>query len=70
MDEDGGGDVTAAVRMARGLGLAVIADGVTTSDQLERLRVAGCNGGQGAIFAAATNAESFEAMLAAPLPRR
>jgi EAL domain-containing protein (putative c-di-GMP-specific phosphodiesterase class I) len=39
--------VTAIIAMARALGLAVVAEGVETAEQLATLRALGCNMGQG-----------------------
>lgn len=39
--------VTEAVAMARGSGMRVVAEGIETQEQLERIRDAGCDRGQG-----------------------
>jgi diguanylate cyclase (GGDEF)-like protein len=43
----------AIVDMCRRLGLACVADGVERQEQLDELRLSGCAGGQGALFAGA-----------------
>jgi EAL domain-containing protein (putative c-di-GMP-specific phosphodiesterase class I) len=43
--------VSATIRMAHELGLAVTAEGVETDEQLERLRLLGCDDVQGFLFA-------------------
>jgi diguanylate cyclase (GGDEF)-like protein len=50
---DGAGDavVNAVLAMARGLSLAVVAEGVETEDQLAYLRARGCDRAQGFLFA-------------------
>jgi diguanylate cyclase (GGDEF)-like protein len=42
--------VTAAIVLAHALGAQVIAEGIMTSEQLERLRALGCDAGQGFYF--------------------
>jgi len=59
------------VRLAQGLGLAVVAEGVETSAQAERLTAFGCDALQGFLFAHPMSAEDLGALLAAgggPLP--
>ena len=53
IDAEGGKDdiVRAIVTLARNLGLEVIAEGIETESQLEKLRELGCEGGQGYYFA-------------------
>ncbi len=53
IDDDGGNDdiVRAIVTLARNLGLGVIAEGIETEAQLEKLRLLECEGGQGYYFA-------------------
>jgi diguanylate cyclase (GGDEF)-like protein len=52
MGDDGGSDVivAAVVSLARALGLSVVAEGVETNAQLDRLRSLGCNVVQGYLF--------------------
>ncbi len=65
---NGNGDqaiVDAIMRMARALGLSVIAEGVERPDQLEALRALGCEQAQGWLFTRALAAEDArEALLA------
>ncbi|HMT07216.1 MAG TPA: EAL domain-containing protein [Pyrinomonadaceae bacterium] len=53
VDDDGSNDkiVEAIVELAKNLGLKVIAEGIETKGQLERLRELGCEGGQGYLLA-------------------
>jgi EAL domain-containing protein (putative c-di-GMP-specific phosphodiesterase class I) len=60
---EGTGDsniVVAIVQLARGLNLAVIAEGVETEEQLALLRGYGCDSVQGYVFAPALSPERFE----------
>ena len=50
--------------MAHRLGLKVIAEGIETDQQFELLRAAGCDYGQGFLYAPAAPPEEFERMLA------
>ena len=54
VDDDGSNDVIvdAIIALARNLGLRVVAEGIETAGQLERLKVLGCEAGQGYYFAA------------------
>jgi EAL domain-containing protein (putative c-di-GMP-specific phosphodiesterase class I) len=52
-DSDDEAIVSATIRMAHELGLAVTAEGVETAEQLERLRALGCDDVQGFLFAPA-----------------
>ena len=56
--------VAATVAMAHALGLSVVAEGVETSDQLERLRVLGCQDVQGYFISRPGPAEAFAEFLA------
>ena len=56
------------VVMAHKLGLKVIAEGVETSEQLDVLRRAGCDYGQGFYFSRPVSAAAFGAMLARQRP--
>jgi len=49
--------------MAHRLGLTVIAEGIETAEQRDLLRAAGCDFGQGFLYAAAAPPEEFERML-------
>lgn len=49
--------VAASIRLARGLGLEVVAEGVESAEQLVQLRVLGCELGQGYHFAKALPAD-------------
>jgi diguanylate cyclase (GGDEF)-like protein/PAS domain S-box-containing protein len=55
--------VRSAVTLAHSLDLAVIAEGIERSDQLERLRSLGCEYGQGYLFSPALSAEAMGAWL-------
>jgi EAL domain-containing protein (putative c-di-GMP-specific phosphodiesterase class I) len=65
----GGWALAAAIlAMARTLELEVIAEGVETSSQLERLRDLGCSQAQGFLFARPAPAADIEARFAMPVP--
>lgn len=53
----------AMIMMAHKLGIKVIAEGVETSEQRDLLRTAGCDYGQGYLFARPLSAEDFESLL-------
>ena len=53
----------AIITMAHALGIKVVAEGVETAEQLELLIAAGCDYGQGYLFARPMTAEAFEAWL-------
>ncbi len=55
--------ITAICAMARGLGLAVVGEGVETPEQAEFLRRQGCHVMQGYLFAKPMPAEAFERFL-------
>jgi diguanylate cyclase (GGDEF)-like protein len=55
--------VAAIVRLARALGLGIIAEGVETPEQRSRLILAGCVDMQGYLFGRPTDAENVDAML-------
>jgi EAL domain-containing protein (putative c-di-GMP-specific phosphodiesterase class I) len=50
---------TAIVSLARALGMRSVAEGIETTLQLDELRAAGCEMGQGFLFGAAQPAESY-----------
>ncbi|MGE5233169.1 MAG: putative bifunctional diguanylate cyclase/phosphodiesterase [Acidobacteriota bacterium] len=56
--------VETIVSLASHLGIGVVAEGVETADQLERLRTMGCQLGQGFWFAKPLDAPSTEALIA------
>jgi len=60
-DPDDRALVTAAIRMGKGLGLAVVAEGVETAEQLAFLAQQGCDLVQGYFFSEPVSAEAFEA---------
>ena len=62
--------VHAIIDMGRALHLETVAEGVETEAQRAFLRQAGCEQYQGFLFAPALPAPDFEALLAAPPPRR
>ncbi|HKY75968.1 MAG TPA: bifunctional diguanylate cyclase/phosphodiesterase, partial [Acidimicrobiia bacterium] len=55
--------VAAVVEMARTLGVATVAEGVETPEQLEELRRLGCTHGQGYLFSRPVEAAEFGALL-------
>jgi diguanylate cyclase (GGDEF)-like protein len=55
--------VGAVVDLAHALGLRVVAEGVETEDQAERLRALGCDGAQGFLFARPMPEEDVEPLL-------
>ena len=58
------------VGLARWLNLSVVAEGVETREQLERLREIGCDYVQGYFFARPMPSEEFETLLRTQLPGR
>jgi len=52
--------------MARGLGLAVTAEGIETSAQLDRVRALGCDGAQGFLLARPAPPEQIARLLDRP----
>ncbi len=57
--------VNAAIAMAHGLGLKVVAEGVETVDQLKHLASQGCEYGQGYLFSKPLSADELTLMLEA-----
>jgi EAL domain-containing protein (putative c-di-GMP-specific phosphodiesterase class I) len=55
--------VAATVELARSLGVATVAEGIETVEQLEMLRGMGCTHGQGYLFSRPVAAGDFEALL-------
>ena len=60
IDENAAEIVNAIVFLARSLNLRVIAEGVETQEQLDRLRKQGCDEGQGFLFGTAMLADDVE----------
>ncbi|HVF02804.1 MAG TPA: EAL domain-containing protein, partial [Rubrobacteraceae bacterium] len=58
--------VEAVISLARALGLTTVAEGIETTEQLERLRDLGCEWGQGYYFSGALPAYEASALLLAP----
>ncbi len=56
--------VNAAIAMAHGLGLKVVAEGVETKEQLEYLSAHGCDYGQGYLFGKPMSPEEMAALMA------
>jgi len=54
--------VEAVVSMAHSLGLSVVAEGVETDEQVQRLRALGCEAAQGYFFAAPVPASALESL--------
>jgi diguanylate cyclase (GGDEF)-like protein len=55
--------VAAVIDLARALGLATVAEGVETTEQLEELRKLGCTYGQGYLFSQPVEADEFAGLL-------
>jgi diguanylate cyclase len=60
--------VRAIINLGHSLGLRVIAEGVETEGQLERLRAFGCDEVQGHLISPPVGAEALEEKLLLPLP--
>ncbi len=63
VDQEADAVVSAIVKLARALNLGVIAEGVETQDQRQRLVAAGCRNIQGFLFAKAQTADEIDAMI-------
>lgn len=59
--------VAAVVELARSIGVATVAEGVETEEQLEVLRLLGCTLGQGYLFSRPVAAAEFGGLLDRPL---
>jgi diguanylate cyclase (GGDEF)-like protein len=55
--------VAAVVELARTLGVATVAEGIETAEQLEELRRLGCTHGQGYLFSRPVDAAQFSGLL-------
>ncbi|HUP86523.1 MAG TPA: EAL domain-containing protein [Acidimicrobiales bacterium] len=62
-NQDDSAIVAAVIALAHALGLGVVAEGVETVDQLDRLRSLGCDVGQGYFFARPTPAGAVDELL-------
>jgi diguanylate cyclase (GGDEF)-like protein len=60
--------VRAVTEMASSLGIAVVAEGVETREQLDAIRALGCGFAQGFYFSEPIPAEEVEALLRDPMP--
>jgi EAL domain-containing protein (putative c-di-GMP-specific phosphodiesterase class I) len=68
VDTDGSGDASEVLlagiaRLGTGLGMQIVAEGVETSRQAERVRNAGCHLGQGFLWSRALLADEITEML-------
>ncbi len=68
-DRKSGAIVHAVAHLARTLELEVTAEGIETEAQLEFLRLARCNSGQGYLFAPPLRRDALKLMINAPPPR-
>ena len=59
--------VAAVVELANSIGVATVAEGVETQEQLDVLRVLGCTLGQGYLFSRPVAASEFALLLDRPL---
>ncbi len=66
VSDDAEAFIIAIVRLARALGLSVIAEGVETASQQSRLTAAGCNDMQGYLFSKAVFADDIDRLWAEP----
>jgi EAL domain-containing protein (putative c-di-GMP-specific phosphodiesterase class I) len=55
--------VDAVVRLAHGLGMTVVAEGVQTEEQADRISAIGCDKCQGYYFARPTPADSIHTLI-------
>ena len=62
--------VDAFLRLARGLSLQTVAEGVETTEQRDQLMTAGCDAAQGFLFARPMPAENLPGWLASTLPHQ
>jgi diguanylate cyclase (GGDEF)-like protein/PAS domain S-box-containing protein len=62
--------VRAIIDLANAMGIAVVAEGVETEDQVTELRMLGCHVGQGFYFSHPLRAADFDALLVADLLAR
>jgi predicted signal transduction protein with EAL and GGDEF domain len=60
--------VQSVVDLAHAVGLSVVAEGVETPEQLERLRQLGCDQAQGYLFSKPRPAQDLDALLATVYP--
>jgi diguanylate cyclase (GGDEF)-like protein/PAS domain S-box-containing protein len=65
-EKDSGNIVGTILELARSLDMEVVAEGIETAGQVERLRSLGCKFGQGFFFARPMDPEMISAMLASP----
>lgn len=63
-DEDSAAIVLSIINLARGLKLAVVAEGVETHEQLEMLRALSCDEYQGFLFSRPVEADAVDALIA------
>jgi sensor c-di-GMP phosphodiesterase-like protein len=59
----GGCIVEGILHIAKGLGIRVVAEGIETADQAERLKAMGCVLGQGYLYSKAVPAEDMTGLL-------
>jgi len=64
--EDDRGLVVSLIDMAHRLNLKIVAEGIETDQQLQILRKAGCDGGQGFLFSRAVSAQELYPVLSSP----
>jgi diguanylate cyclase (GGDEF)-like protein len=67
VDSDDAAIVRAIIRLGHTLGLRIVAEGVATPEQLEFLRIEGCDAIQGFLMSPAVPAIDFAAMIRIPL---
>jgi len=63
-DDDDDAITYAIINLAHSLNLRVIAEGVESNAQIDRLRMYGCDEVQGHVYSTALPAQAFEALLA------